>query len=346
MTVRFSLSLPRYVDPEAPDPLAATYDFANMLEELGYYAGYVGHHSFTPETRDPSAPFSFLSALAARTEKLRLGTGIFLAGLHEPVATCEHASTLDVISGGRSILGVAAGYREYEFEGHHVPFDERGPRLDEQLEIIRSAWTTGRYGYEGQHYSLPDLPVYPTPIQDPHPPILVGGTSPPALRRAARYGDGWFTLPMETLPVVKQLAENYRAECAAVGKEPYICLMREAWVSPTRAGVEEDWLGRAFKFHRYYWETGTKGDEHDPVLQRVGGGEDVDLGTFIHDRAIAGTPEACVAELERWHDAIGFDELCLLFLVRPRPWQQLDDSVSLFATEVIPEFQARIAGSL
>jgi probable F420-dependent oxidoreductase len=339
MTVRFSLSLPRYIDRSAADPLAASYAFANKLEELGYYAGYVGHHSFTPATGDPSAPFSFLSAVAARTEQLRLGTGIFLAALHEPAATCEHASTLDVISGGRSILGVAAGYREYEFEGHNVPFEERGPRLDESLEIIRSAWATGSYAYEGKHFSLPDVPIYPKPIQDPHPPILVGGTSPPALRRAARLGEGWFTLPMETLPVVAELADKYRAECAAVGKKPYICLMREAWVAPTRDEAKENWLERAFKFHRYYWETGTKGDAHDPILQRVASGEQVDLETFTHDRAIVGTPESCVAELKRWHDAIGFDEICLLFMVRRDPWQQLDDSVELFAREVMPAFQ-------
>ena len=100
------------------------------------------------------------------------------------------------------------------------PMTDRGPRLDETLEIIRSAWTTGSYAYEGEHFTLPDLPLYPKPIQDPHPPILVGGTAPPVLRRAARLGDGWFSLPMETLPVVKELADQYRAECAAVGKTP------------------------------------------------------------------------------------------------------------------------------
>ena len=91
MTIRFSLSLPRYADYTASDPLAETYKFANMLEELGYYAGYVGHHSFTPETRDPSSPFSFLSAVAARTEQLRLGNGIYLAG--SALASAQRAST-------------------------------------------------------------------------------------------------------------------------------------------------------------------------------------------------------------------------------------------------------------
>ena len=122
-------------------------------------------------------------------------------------------------------------------------------------------------------------------------------------------------------------------------RRPYINLMREAWVAPTRAQAADSWLERAFKFHRYYWETGTKGDAHDPVLQRVAAGENVDLETFVHDRAIVGTPEDCVAELKRWHDAIGFDEITLLFLVRSRPSQELDDSVRLFANEVMPAFR-------
>ena len=141
--VRFSTTLPRYLDPSATHPFEASYEYARLLDGLGYHAVYVGHHSFTPETRDPSAPFTFLAAVAARTERIRLGTGIYLGALHEPAATCEQVSTLDVISGGRAILGVGAGYRPYEFEGHHVPYAERGERLTEGLEVIRTAWLTG-----------------------------------------------------------------------------------------------------------------------------------------------------------------------------------------------------------
>src|SRR5262245_33625638 len=96
----FSLTLPRYLQRGATDPYRRTYDFARTVEDLGYHGGFVGHHSFTPETKDPSAPFVLLSAIAARTERLRLGTGIFIAGLHHPVALCEQVSTLDQISNG------------------------------------------------------------------------------------------------------------------------------------------------------------------------------------------------------------------------------------------------------
>ena len=338
--MRFSLPLPRYIDPSHRDPLHHTYRIAQMVEELGFHAGYVGHHSFTPETRDPSAPFTLLSAIAARTERLRLGSGIFLAALHHPVETCEQVSTLDQISGGRAVLGVGVGYRPYEFEGHAVPFEQRGQRLNETLEILRQAWATGRYGYEGKLFSIPDLPVYPTAVQRPRPPILVGGTSRAAIQRAARLGDGWFTLPMETLPVVTSLAQQYRDACQAAGTRPYICLMREAWVAPTPAAVESEWLDGALAFHRYYWETGTRGDASDPILQRVGAGERVDYETFARDRAIAGTPGFCIEQLQRWHDAIGFDEICMIFLTGQHGGtrEQMEAAVKLFAAEVMPEF--------
>ena len=91
--IEFSLTLPRYQDLGERDPYRRTYEFAHHVESIGYAGGFVGHHSFTPETKDPSAPFVLLSAIAARTERLRLGTGVFLGALHHPVNICEQVST-------------------------------------------------------------------------------------------------------------------------------------------------------------------------------------------------------------------------------------------------------------
>jgi len=338
----FSLTLPRYIDPGSPDPYRRTYDFARFAEELGYYGGFVGHHSFTPETRDPSAPFVLLSAIAARTERLRLGTGIYLAALHHPVAVCEQVSMLDQISGGRAVLGLGVGYRRYEFEGYDVPFAERGRRVSETVEILKRAWATGRYDYQGEIFSIPDLAVYPSAVQQPHPPIYIGGTSASAIDRAARLGDKWFSLPMENLAHVKALADQYRAACARYGTTARICLMREAWVAPTVADIEAEWLPRALAFHRYYWETGTRGDEHDPVLQRVGNGEDVSFEEFATDRAFAGTGSFVINEIQRWHEAIGFDEVCLIFATGREATSeaQLRGAVAAFAHDVMPAFSA------
>ncbi len=338
--IEFSLTLPRLHDPGEPQPYRRSFDFAQLVDQLGYAGGFVGHHSFSPEVKDESAPFVFLAALGAHTERIRLGTGVYLAGLHHPANICEQVSTLDRITNGRAVLGVGTGYREYEFEGYDVDYRTRGRRLDETLAVLRNAWNTGSYQWDGEFFQFDDIPVFPPPAQRPHPPIYVGGTSQRAIERAARFGDSWFTLPMETLPVVAEMADRYRAACAAVGRTPRICLMREAWVAESDADVEREWYQRALSFHRHYWEAGTKGDESDPVLQRVAGGEDPPYREFVRDRAFAGTPDVVIAEVERWHEAIGFDEVCLIFATTREPAEPaaLNRSVTLLAQEVMPSF--------
>jgi probable F420-dependent oxidoreductase len=338
-SVRFSLTIPRIVRRGETQPYKETFRIARHADELGFHAGYFGHHSFTPETRDPSAPFVVLGAIAAQTERLRLGTSIYLAALHHPVTTGEMVQQLDQLSGGRAICGVGVGYRPYEFEGLGREYADRGARLTESIEIWKKAWETGFYDHDGPHYRIPRLPVEPPVVQRPRPPIIVGGTSSGSIRRAARHGDGWFTLPMENLTKVKELVDRYRAEVAAVGGTPYVALLREAWVAESDALVEQQWLDRALEFHRYYWEAGTKGDEDDPILQRVAAGERVPYREFANERAIVGTPELCVEQLHRWHDAIDFDEV-LLMLGGPREIDPFCRAMSIFATEVVPAFRA------
>jgi probable F420-dependent oxidoreductase len=338
--IEFSLTLPRWQNADPRDPFKPTFEFARHVESIGYTGGFVGHHSFTPETKDPSAPFLVLSAIAARTERLRLGTGVFLGALHHPITICEQVSTLDQLSGGRAVLGLGTGYRTYEFDNYGSPFNQRGRRLDETIEILRSAWTTGSFRHDGELFTFGDVALYPPCVQRPHPPIYVGGTSKAAINRAARLGDAWFTLPMETLSYVQALADFYRESCLRYGTTPRICLMREAWVAISDAAVEEEWFGRALSFHRYYWETGTRGDQDDPVLQRVGTGQPVSYQEFVRDRAFVGTPPMVIDEIRRWHDAIGFDEVCLIFATAREATDRpvLTRAVTLFSDEVMPAF--------
>lgn len=338
--IEFSLTLPRFHDFDDSVPYRRSYEFAQLVDRLGYAGGFIGHHSFSPEVKDESAPFVYLAALGAHTERIRLGTGVYLAALHHPANICEQVSTLDRITNGRAVLGVGIGYRPYEYDNFGSDFATRGRRLDETLAMLRNAWTTGSHAWDGEFFQLDDVPIYPPPVQQPHPPIYVGGTSNGALRRAARLGDTWITLPMETLDFVVDLVGRYRSECEAAGRTPRICLMREAWVGETDAEVEAEWYQRALSFHRYYWDAGTKGDDHDPVLQRVAAGEDPPYREFVRDRAFAGTPEVVVDEIRRWHDAIGFDEACLIFATGREATtpEALSRAVTLFAEEVMPKF--------
>jgi probable F420-dependent oxidoreductase len=138
---------------------------------------------------------SVLSFLAARTERVRIGTGVLVLPYRHPVATAKAIATIDQLSGGRVLFGVGVGWLYDEFEALQLPpFEQRGAVTDEQLAIFKALWTSDRPSFEGRFYQFPEISVTPQAAQHPHPPILVGGNSVPALRRTVRFGDGWHAL--------------------------------------------------------------------------------------------------------------------------------------------------------
>ncbi len=344
-SVRFSLHISPMLPPldqlgtqGAFEPM---FRLAQLVDDLGYYGGYLGHHSFHSEVGLPASPFVILSGIAARTQNLRVGTGIYIANLHHPLAIAEHIQPLDQISNGRVVVGVGAGYRKPEFDGFGVDFSRRGRRLDETIKIWKHGWTTGTFEHDSAMFVIPPSPVWPPCVQRPHPRIMVGGTSDAALRRAATLGDGWFTSnPLDPMAEVVAETERYKAAAIAAGRTPYICLLRQAWVAPTARLVEEQWLDRALGFIRSYYQAGSRGaEDSDAILQRVVNGERPSYQEFAKDRAIAGTPDFCIEELCNWHDRIGFDEVSLLF-GGTKGYDSLSAAYTLFAREVIPGFRA------
>ena len=327
--------LPTFVDAGAPNPYARTYEFARHVDRLGYHMGTFGHHSFAPDIPDPAAPFVLLAAVAEHTDRLRLGTGVYLAPLHHPVTVAEQAAMLDQISGGRAVLGVGIGWRPAEYEGFGLDYQRRGARLEEALTVIRDGWTSGAFEFSGEHFQIPRSVANPPCVQQPHIPILVGGSAPAAIRRAARLGDGWFALPQESLAVMQQQVAVYRQACRDAGRTPYICMMRNAWIAPTMDQVEAEWLPRMVAFHKTFADARATRD--DEVIERLLAGAAFTLDEYVHARAIAGTPELCVAEIKRWQEAIAPDEFSLIF-GGSDDQVRLSQAVELFAREVMPEF--------
>lgn len=153
--------------------------------------------------------------LAACTTTLRLGTGICILPQNNPVYVAKEYATLDFLSGGRLDFGVGVGWSWEEYEACGAPWERRGARCDEYLEVIRTLWCDEVSAYQGEFYTLPPCHMYPKPVQQPMVPITVGGHSKAALRRAARYGTGWYGInlnPAETAAVVTQLDGLLAAE--------------------------------------------------------------------------------------------------------------------------------------
>ncbi len=162
-------------------------------------------------------PLGVLTFLAAVTDRVRLGTGICLVPQRNPVYTAKSVTDLDSLSGGRVDFGVGAGWLREEFEALGVPFEKRGQRTDEHLQAMVSLWCDEVSEFHGELYDLPPCRMYPKPIQEPHPPIHIGGESDAALRRVARFGQGWFSFDRLPADLPEPLA-RLDAALAAEGR--------------------------------------------------------------------------------------------------------------------------------
>jgi probable F420-dependent oxidoreductase len=137
---------------------------------------------------------------------VRLGTAMLLLPQRNPVYTAKEVSSLDWLSGGRVDLGIGVGWLKEEFDALNVPWAHRGARTDEYIEVLRTLWCDDTSSFAGETYTLPDCEMFPKPVQQPHPPIHIGGETDAALRRAARVGQGWHTFNRSPAELAQGLA--------------------------------------------------------------------------------------------------------------------------------------------
>jgi len=162
----------------------------------------------------PSTPafdaFAFLGFLAGRTSSVMLGTHVYNIGLRHPFIAARAVQTLDIISGGRALFGVGASWLESEWVATGLDFRSRGRRIDEAIDVCKRLWTEEVVEHHGEFFDFDAVMFEPKPVQKPHPPVLVGGESPAALRRTAKLGDGWIGLghtPESVTEPIKRIAE-------------------------------------------------------------------------------------------------------------------------------------------
>ena len=182
-------------------------------EKLGWDDIWLSEHHFLDDAYTPSM-LPLGCAIAARTQTVEIGTSVLLLPLHDPVRVAEDAATLDVLSGGRLQLGLGVGYRVEEFIGFDIPRAERAKRMDEELEIIRRLFDGERVTHEGKYYSYKDIELFPKPVQK-RAKLWIGGFSEPAVRRAARLGDGYIAIG-----AMGPFVDIYYEELEKQGKDP------------------------------------------------------------------------------------------------------------------------------
>src|SRR5712692_1237247 len=179
--------------PGTPQKLADLYrdhlEEAVLAEELGFDCVWASEHHFSPDAWNPS-PFTFLAAVAARTERVRLGTYVLLLPLHNPLRIAEDVAVLDNISGGRVDLGVGVGSSPEEFRTFGVPLGERLGRTFEALRIIERCWSGEEFSHAGKYFDFPNVHLTTRPVQRPGPPILVASMGEQSVAWTARRGYG------------------------------------------------------------------------------------------------------------------------------------------------------------
>ena len=201
-----------------PHHLKNYFEIAERADESGLY--YLACPNMVSRGLPGVETFAYLSAIAARTRNVKIGTDIWQLPLYHPIIVASRAATLDVISEGRFICGVGPGWRITEYENLGVPFHGRGKRLDETIEIIKKLWTEPSVTYHGNFFDFKDV-VCIKPVQKPHPPIWVGGAGDVALKRVAKYGDAWaaFWEINEEYPIEDRI-KKLKEYCKQFGRDP------------------------------------------------------------------------------------------------------------------------------
>ncbi len=298
--------------PEMPDILALV-EYGVKMEQLGFDSLWVWDHVLLGV--QPNFPIiealTLLTAIAARTKKIKLGTGILVLPLRNPVLLAKQLSSMDLLSEGRLIMGWASGWYKREFDAVGVPFEQRGKIMDENLEILTRFWTEpmvkGQYAY----HKIPAGVMYPKPVQKPRPPILIGGYVDRVLKRAAVAGDGWLTYFYRPESFATSWAK-IRDFAKEAGKDPDHLLngaQLPIRIGKSRAAVESEmmeWLGKEWDYAA--WSESTK------------------------DSAVIGTVDECVEQLKA-HLAVGVQKLIFV------PYRYEMEQIEIIAREIIPRLK-------
>jgi alkanesulfonate monooxygenase SsuD/methylene tetrahydromethanopterin reductase-like flavin-dependent oxidoreductase (luciferase family) len=316
--------------PERRVELATVYARAleriEIMDRTGYDAVWLAEHHFSDFSVCPSVHMAATLA-AARTRRLRIGTGVSLAPFYHPLRLAEEVALLDLLSGGRVNWGAGRGFARIEFEAFGVPPDESTARFRETVEIVLRAWTDDRLHFDGQHFRFDGIEVLPKPLQRPHPPVWLAASSDGAIDWAAGRGFSILMDPHSSAAEIGRKRRRYGERLAAAGFAEagrdipvarLVALGRDAEGAAAVARSGAEWIVNSYL-----------GAQHRPVMQGsfTPAGADP-IRRYLDEVILHGTPEAVIDQIERLRDEIGLDYL----LCAPLSHQ----SFLLLTDEVLP----------
>jgi len=294
-------------------PPAEQFELVQRLEAVGYDSVWTGDHmSFHNPIHES---ITLLASYVPITRRIKLGVGVYLLALRSPAVAAKQAATLDVLSSGRLVFGVGVGGENpKEFELCGIPHKERGARVNEAIDAVRTLWRDTPASFHGRFTRFEGVSIDPKPVQQ-LPPIWIGGRSDAALTRAGRQGDGWMSYVVQADRYGQSL-DKIRAAAAAAGRS------MEAF---TAAHLVFITVGRDYEAAKRAWVSVLSkryAQDFEPLAKRYG---------------VIGTPEQCAEQLERFR-AAGCNYFVMGAIGEPRDERAQLETI---AAEIIPRFRAR-----
>ena len=328
MTAPFQFGLVIRGQAEAGEDISRRFQetlaFVRLADRLGYDSvTKTAHYSSHPFQMLQMVPM--LARFAAEAPHMRLNAGVLLLPLMSPLHVAEEFATLDVITGGKIILGVGLGYRDVEFKAFGQTRAQRVPRFEANLLAIKRLWTEEKVQMKSRYFELDDASCLPKPLQSPHPPIWVGANADPAIERAARLGDCGYIGPAVEIGIVERQMALYRRSLDAAGK-PFpteLPMRREVFVAKTKAEAIRlcaPYLGA--KYAAYHsWRQDMPGDDR---------GLGQEFENLIGDRFIIGSPDEVAEQILEIHKRLGVNHL-----VMSTEWAGMPESLAIETIEMI-----------
>ncbi len=306
--------------------------------DKGWDSLLTGQHYLNEGDNQQLQLVPFLARLIAESGEMKVGTGILLLNLHNPVYTAETIATLDVIARGNLIFGIGLGYRDVEFDAFGVPKGERVKRFEEYLDVVLQLWTGKPVSYEGPGCRLDNAVMNIRPVQQPRPPIWLAANNDPAVRRAARLTDAWFINPHATLASVARMMAVYRDELAKCGK-PFpmdLPVFKEVFVAKDRRTAIEmaaPYLGGKYKDYAKWGQDKVMPDDAD--FSRS-------FEELTESRFIIGSPEDCYAQLKPYWADLGCSHIVIRTSWAGMPLATALSSMRLISDELMPELRKAV----
>ena len=328
--------------PVGEDParrFAETVEQVRLIRSLGFDSIWAGEHHITPGFHF-FPQLGLLQRLAAEAEGLWLGTNVLLLPLHNPIELAEVSAFMDVITGGKFLLGVGLGYRPEEYAIYGIPMAERVSRLSEAVGLIRRLWTEKSVSHNGRHWRFSDAAIAPRPLQSPSPPIIIGGQVAPAIARAAKIGDGWLIVPIPTLDqVAKDMATFTSSRSAAkLPKSTHVCRLLEVSCAPDEEAAHRRAAPYLIEKYKAYFSWGLEGLTLDPKAP-----PEQQFRSLAANRFAVGTP-AQVADMLLAQHRIGITHLSMRVSWPGMAQADILSGIELLGTRVLPEVRRRTAG--